>query len=319
MSSSHYLCNHADLESILLSPEVAAYRFGIAEVKEVDASGTSLYGTWIDSGLHGELEYMEKYSDIRKDPNLLLSGAKSIIVCAFPYTRPAEIKWHPGALRIASYALGDDYHDVLKRRLGIAVQQMEQKWGGQYRVCIDTAPLQERYWAVKSGLGYIGLNGLLMIPGAGSCFFLGSILTTLEILPDEEFRLDCGNCRRCIACCPANAIIDAPPAFGKNKTFVDARKCLSCLTIEKKGALPHDTKLGNRLYGCDTCQSVCPHNRLTPAPEPLPEFQPREQLLGLTKERIDNMTHEEYCQLFKGSAIKRAKLDGLKRNASHTG
>lgn len=318
MNSYRYQCNHTDIESILYSPEVCAYSFGVAELKPVDSSAGNLFDTWIENHYHGDMEYMEKYSGIRKDPTQLLEDAKSIIVCAFPYTRPANIDWRERALRIAAYALGDDYHDVLRRRLNIAVRQMEDRWGGQYRVCIDTAPLQERYWAVKSGLGYIGLNGLLMIPGAGSCFFLGSIITTLEVQPDQPCELDCGNCRRCIACCPANAIKDAPPAFGKNKTVIDARKCFSCLTIEKRGELPQNTQLGNRLYGCDTCQSVCPHNRLTEAPEPLPEFIPRQGLLGLTKEKVEQMTHEEYCCLFKGSAIKRAKLEGLKRNASHT-
>ncbi len=318
MSSCRYQCDHSALSSILLSPEVSAYRFGVAEVTRIDDQSQSLFNAWIDKGYNGELEYLEKYSDIRLDPSMLLDGAKSIVVCAFPYPRPGGIKWQEGALRIASYALGDDYHDVLRHRLSIAVQEMERKWGGQYRICIDTAPLQERYWAVKSGLGYIGLNGLLMISGAGSCFFLASIITTIEIAPDEPCELDCGYCRRCIACCPASAIIDAPPDLGKNRILIDARKCLSCLTIEQRGELPENVNLGNRLYGCDTCQSVCPHNRLTEALEPLREFLPRPELLGLTKDKVLEMSHEEYCRIFKGSAIKRAKLDGLKRNASHT-
>ncbi|MDE7452359.1 MAG: tRNA epoxyqueuosine(34) reductase QueG [Paramuribaculum sp.] len=318
MNSSRYQCNRSTLESVLQSPHVGAYSFGVAEVAPVDSFDSDLYNLWIGAGLHDSLEYMEKYSEVRADPSLLLGGAKSIIVCAFPYTRPSEVRWHPDALRIASYALGDDYHDVVKRRLNLAVDKMREQWGGEYRVCVDTAPLHERYWAVKSGLGYIGLNGLLMIPGAGSCFFLGTILTTLKMTPDKSCTLNCGNCRRCIACCPSNAIIDAPEDTVKGRTLIDARKCLSCLTIERRGELPANLTLGNRLYGCDTCQSVCPHNRLTEAPEPLPEFQPRPELLSLTKEKVEQMTHEEYCRIFKGSAIKRAKLEGLKRNATHT-
>lgn len=316
MNSSPYQCNHSALEPVFSSPQVGAFRFGIAELQQEETEETDLYNYWISNNLHGELEYMEKYADVRENPVKLLDGAKSIIVCAFPYTRPGDVEWQPESLRIASYALGDDYHEVLRRRLSIAAERMKEIWGGEYRICIDTAPLHERYWAYKSGLGYIGLNGLLILPGAGSCFVLGSIITTTAVRPDEPTELNCGFCRRCIACCPANAIIDAPNH--KGKTLVDTRRCLSCLTIEHRGELPADTRLGNRLFGCDTCQSVCPHNRLTDPPEPLPEFIPRPELLRLTKEDIEKMTHEEYCRLFKNSAVKRAKLEGLKRNASFT-
>lgn len=317
MNSSHCQCNHESLQPILGCKEVGAYSFGIAEAAPVEDVDNKLYDAWLEQGFHDNMGYMENHRAIRLDPSLLLDNAKSVIVCAFPYTRPIDVEWQSGSLRIASYALGDDYHDVVRRRLEIAVARMKEKWGGEYRICVDTAPFRERYWAARSGLGYIALNGLLMVPGAGSCFFLGSIITTIDAVPDKPSGLNCGNCRRCLACCPAGALVDAPLAEGKGRTFVDARKCLSCFTIEHRGKLPEGLNLGNRLYGCDTCQSVCPHNRLTESPDPLPEFEPRPELLGLTKEKVLEMTHEEYCRLFKGSAIKRAKLDGLRRNARH--
>lgn len=311
MNSSPYRCDYTDLAEILTGSEVGACAYGVAVADAVAFSDSELYDKWLADGYNGGMAYMERNGDVRRNPGLLLSGARSVIVCAFAYPRPGSIYWQEGALHIASYALGDDYHDVLRKRLGKAVEAMTARWGGECRVCIDTAPLRERYWAERSGLGYIGLNGLLMLPGAGSCFFLGTILTTLAIAPKPPLNLNCGNCRRCIACCPAGALKDA----GRGRTVVDARKCLSCLTIEHRGELPAGTRLSSRLYGCDTCQSVCPHNRLTDAPEPLPEFLPRPQLLTLTKDRVASMTAEEYAAMFKGSAIKRAKLDGLKRNA----
>ena len=312
MNSSPCRCDRAALEALLRSPQVGAYSFGIASAGSVGQSAVDSYKRWLASGYNASMSYMERNNELRENPDGLLPGVKSLIVCAFAYPRPSAVKWDPGCLRIASYALGDDYHDVLRRRLNIACAQMKERFGGEYRVCIDTAPLRERYWAVQSGLGCIGLNGLLIIPGAGSCFFLGTILTTLELPADSPCTLNCGNCRRCVVYCPSHALVDDPS--GKS-TLVDARRCLSCLTIEHRGELPQGTRLGNRLYGCDMCQTACPHNRTEPAPEPLPEFMPRPALLELTKERIERMDHDEYAVLFKGSAIKRAKLDGLKRNA----
>ncbi|MCI9606707.1 MAG: tRNA epoxyqueuosine(34) reductase QueG [Muribaculaceae bacterium] len=314
MNSCRYQCDYKELEQLLTADAVGAFAYGVAAASEVDEADSSLYRKWLDDNFNAGMEYMERNMEVRCNPDMLLPGVRSLIVCAFAYPRPASIVWPDDSLRIAAYALGDDYHEVVRRRLDAAAQAIKQKWGGECRVCVDTAPLRERYWAHRSGLGYIGLNGLLMVPGAGSCFFLGTILTTIAIAPKPPVELNCGYCRRCIACCPAGAIKDA----GKNITLVDSRKCLSCLTIEHRGDLPENTRLGNRLYGCDTCQSVCPHNRLTPAPAPLPEFMPRPALLGLTKERVLAMTRDEYTELFRRSAIKRAKLEGLLRNARHT-
>lgn len=311
MSFSRCQCDYTELAPVLTGSAVGAYAYGVASAQSVDAADIALYDSWLSQKYNAGMAYMERNSDVRTNPDKLLEGTKTVIVCAFAYPRPGSIEWGEGALRIASYALGDDYHEVLRRRLDIAAAEIKRMWGGECRVCVDTAPLRERYWAVKGGLGYIGLNGLLMLPGAGSCFFLGTILSTVSVSPKEPLEMNCGNCRRCIACCPASAIKDTE--YGR--TVVDCNKCLSCLTIELRGELPEGTRLRDRLYGCDMCQSSCPHNRLTAAPEPLPEFKPRSSLLNLKKEQVENMTQEEYSKLFKGSAIKRAKLEGLRRNA----
>lgn len=291
--------------------DCGAFRTGVAAVKAVEQDAVQDYESWLTAGFAGELDYMKKYPDIRSNPELLLPDAKSAIVAAFPYTRPADVTFAPNALRIASYALGDDYHTVLRKRLDRATKLLKELFGGEYRVCIDTAPLRERYWAVKAGVGFIGTNALLILPNAGSCFFIGTILTTITFEPDEPCTLTCGNCRRCIASCPTSALTDGP----NKHAVVDCRKCLSCLTIEHRGEFSTTPPLRNRLYGCDTCQSVCPHNRLTPAPTPLPEFAPREQLLTLTRDKVLTLDRQDYNELFKNSAMKRAKLDGLQRNA----
>ena len=289
--------------------EVGAYRCGIARVEPVDASSARVYDEWIAAGRHDTMDYLERYGDVRSDPSLLLEGARSIIVAAFPYARPVIPS--DGKLRIASYAHGDDYHDVLRRRLEGAAEKIRARWGGATRVCVDTAPLRERYWAVKAGVGFVGINCQLILPGAGSYFFIGSILSTVEMTPDAPCRLSCAGCRRCVVYCPGQAL-DGNPSH----PTLDARRCLSCLTIEHRGPLPEGVRLGRRVYGCDTCQIACPHNRMADPVEPLPEFAPRPGLLALTRDEVLSMSQEKFSTLFKNSAIKRAKLAGLQRNAA---
>lgn len=299
-----------------------AYRWGVADATEVSAADSALYDGWIDSGRHGCLGYMERHAELRRNPEGLLPGVRSVIVCAFPYSAPP--KQPEGTLKIASYALGDDYHDVIRRRLAGAAVELGLA-EGHYRVCVDTAPLRERYWAVQAGVGFIGQNCQLIVPDAGSRFFIGVLLTTERFAPSAPCRLHCAGCRRCVACCPAGALT------GGARPELDARRCLSCLTIEHRGPLPDGhAPLGRRLYGCDTCQDVCPHNIFArpthpltgeplPAPlAPLAEFEPRADLLALTRDEVLALTPERYALLTRRSAIKRAKLDGLRRNASAT-
>lgn len=281
-------------------------RHAVADLGPVDSRSRALYEQWIAEGRQGEMEYLERYPDVRLDPRLLLEGAQSIICCAIPYLNSAHLP--PRKARIAAYALGDDYHEVVRERLTAVARRIEQTYGGQTRVCVDTAPLRERYWAQKSGLGVIGLNNHLIIPGLGSCFFLGEILTTVRLEPTvPDLPADCGRCGRCVRACPTGAL--------RPDGSVDARRCLSYLTIEHRGDFPAGTNLHGCLYGCDACAVACPHN--ANAPEiPVPaELQPRPALLNLTVEQAAELTQEQFSTLFRHSAIKRAKLAGLRRNA----
>ena len=310
MNSEPSQCSSDLLPSRLSSilTEAGVYRFGIARAESVDPAEAAAYGDWIGRGCHAGMDYLDRYADVRSDPRLLLPGASSLIVCAFPYACPMLPE--QGKLRIASYALGDDYHEVVRKRLRKAAAEIDSRCGSVSRVCVDTAPLRERYWAVRAGLGFIGLNGQLILPDAGSYFFIGIIITTLALPPSEPCRLRCLGCRRCIIYCPGQAIASS------GRPEIDARRCLSYLTIEHRGPFTVAPHLGNRVYGCDTCQTVCPHNIHAEPVEPLPEFQPRPALLNLTRSDILGMNADGFSQLFRHSAVKRAGLSGLQRNAS---
>lgn len=285
-----------------------AYRFGIAPAEPVDPAQWAAYESWISRGCHAGMDYLDRYPDVRSDPRQLLPGARSLIVCAFPYARP--MRPTPGKLRIASYALGDDYHEVIRRRLRAAAAEIDAICGSESRVCVDTAPLCERYWAVRAGLGFIGLNAQLILPDAGSYFFLGTIVTTHPLPPSSPCRLRCLGCRRCIIYCPGQAIASS------GRPEIDARRCLSYLTIEHRGPFTVAPRLGDRLYGCDTCQTVCPHNIHAEPVPPLPEFEPRPTLLTLTRSEVLAMDSTRFATLFRHSAVKRAGLAGLHRNAT---
>ncbi len=277
--------------------------FGIADAKEVAADAVAYYHRWIEANYHGEMSYLERYDDVRSDPRLLLDGAKSLIVAVFNYY-PVKTQ-SENVPRIASYALGKDYHEVVCERLERVAAYVKETWGGHTRVCVDTAPLRERYWAVKAGVGFIGRNGLLIVPNQGSYCFIGTILTTVHFEPDKPCTGDCGACGACVRKCPAGALC--------GDGSMDARRCLSYLTIEYRGELPDDTPLGNRLYGCDTCQAVCPHNKGA-KPTDIKEFMPSDELLKLDADAVAQMTQEEFSRIFRHSAIKRTKLTGLQRN-----
>lgn len=286
-----------------LLAEAGAYRTGIASATEVDPAVTDSYTRWLSDGRNAGMGYLENYKDIRRNPALLLSGARSVISSAFNY------RWGDcdGPLQWASYALGDDYHDVVRQRLQRVAEKIMLATGAQCHVCVDTAPIHERYWAAKAGLGFIGLNRQLIIPDAGTHFFLGEIITTLELEPDEPLEKDCGNCGRCLRACPGKAL---------DASGLDARRCLSYLTIEHRGELPDGVRLGKHVYGCDVCQEVCPHNAAAPTSE-IEEFRPRQSILRLDAEGIMEMTQEEFSAIFRRSAIKRTKISGLQRNAQN--
>lgn len=292
--------------------DAGVFKSGIARVEAVDADTVTGYDRWLSEGMNGEMAYLEKYHDIRSNPALLLPGARSVVSCAFNYW------WGPvdSPLRWASYALGDDYHDVVRSRLQSVADAITAETGAECRVCVDTAPILERYWAVRSGVGFIGLNQQLIIPGAGTHFFLGEIITTLDLAPDAPCTLTCGECRRCLRACPGGALRENDEAPGNPATEVtlDSRRCLSYLTIEYRGEFPEGTRLGKHIYGCDVCQEVCPHNSKAPLSD-IKEFRPRPAILRLDTEAILEMQQEDFSAIFRKSAIKRTKLAGLRRNA----
>lgn len=277
--------------------------YGIAKAEPVDNLAAERYRKWIDGGNAAGMDYMTRYGDVRDDPRLLLDGARSLIVAAFSYCQP---RLQPAdAPQFATYAYGRDYHDVLRSRLTPVTRYIESTWGGTTRICVDTAPLRERYWASRAALGFIGRNNQLIIPGRGSYFLLGTILTTVHFTPDEPCTMTCGDCRACVDACPGSAI----SGYG----CIDARRCLSYLTIEHRGDLPAGTRLGNHIYGCDECQRACPHNRHA-LPGDIGELHATDEFLSLDRSAIASMDQDEFRRIFGKSAVKRTKLAGLLRN-----
>ena len=289
---------------------VGATAVGIARVAEVDAAARQSYLHWIESGRSAPLGYMDRYHEVRNNPRLLLDGANSIIVAAFSYYYPTPAaKSH---FTIARYARGADYHDVVRRRLNDAVTAIIAETALDpldFRVCVDTAPLRERYWARKAGVGFIGRNNALIVPGEGSYMVLGEILTTMELDADAPCTLTCGNCMACVKSCPAGALdCDEDGYCG-----VDASRCLSCLTIEHRGDFPEEIKLGGRIAGCDTCQDVCPHNRHAKT-SPIAEFAPSNPLLDMTDDQILSLRAEDIRPLTRHTSLSRIKPSDFIRN-----
>ena len=322
-----------EIEHILLESGAVKARATVAS--RVDAENASRLMDWLDNGSHAGMEYIRKNLNLYLNPALLLEGAKSVISIAFNYT-PAEYR-SAELPQIASYAYGLDYHDVIRKRLQNAVRELENAYGGEYRICIDSAPTLDRLWAERAGLGSRCDNGLITVGEYGTRVFLAEIITTLPVdvivdrdAPDDKPRISygrkigesvdrqliAGGCTHCGACqkvCPAQAL-------AKDGT-VDARRCLSYLTIEHKGEWEGEgreameTPWGRRtLFGCDLCQIVCPLNVAAPATE-IPEFSPIPGIMTMTAAEAAAMTQEEFSRIFKGSPIKRTKLDGLRRNA----
>lgn len=285
---------------------------GFARAEPVSEAMRRHYLGWLADGRNADMAYLGNNLDKRFDPRLLMPGVKTIVVVAqnyFPARRLPE-----GEPQIADYALGLDYHDIVKQKL----RQLAATVGiADYRAFVDTAPVLERYWAVRAGLGWIGKNQQLIIPHAGSEFFLGELFVTVELPPDEPLPNRCGTCHRCVDACPTHALslpATCVEGYGDITRF-DARLCLSYQTIENRGELTVDAKgaMGDTFYGCDRCQRACPWNRFAkPSTEPL--LQPREELLAMTRQKWENLTEEDYRRLFKGSAVKRAKYEGLMRN-----
>ena len=287
------------------------YACGIAKAEAVDSITADNYRHWIAEGRHASMHYLADNIDKRLNPRLLMDGVKSIICVALSYAPSEKIPSHQ--YQIAYYAYGKDYHDVMKQKLHTLAAACGIT---TYRAFCDTAPVLERYWAERAGLGWTGRNHQLIIPHAGSMFFLGELFVTEELEYDTPMRNRCGRCHACIDACPTSSIISDQSSIISDQSSFISNNCLSYLTIEHRGPIPHSSFLiPNSIYGCDICQLICPWNRFA-VPTSEPSFRPSEALLTMTKERWHNLTEEQYRTLFKGSAVKRAKYAGLMRNIS---
>lgn len=286
-----------------IAQQMRFHTCGLAIAAPVEAAVANHYMTWIAQGGHGEMDYLARNIEKRLDPTLLLPGAKTIVSVALNYYPQQHLPSE--GYQLASYAYGKDYHDLMKHKLRRMAEAMSLNTEEtEIKVCCDTAPVLERYWAAKAGLGWIGRNLQLIIPGAGSHFFLGElILTSPANHYDQPMPQRCGNCHACE---------DACEVLRERRGMV---KCLSYQTIEYRGPLSPDiiARMGNNIYGCDRCQEVCPWNRFA-LPTEEPDFQPSSELLSMSKDDWHQLSVEQYRRLFKGSAVKRTKYEGLMRN-----
>lgn len=280
--------------------ELGACAVGVACVTPVSDDCAKGFDEWLSSGRHGSLSYMERYGDLRLNPEGLMEGARSVVSVAWPYL-PARLRGED-MLFIARYAYCRDYHKVIRKLLKPLCRQWEDKWGVRSRVCVDSAPIMERYWAVRSGVGFVGRNGCLIVPGFGSWVFLSELLLSIELEPDVPCDLSCADCGACVRECPSGALGED----GK----VDCRKCVSALTVESPGGAGGP---GATLAGCDSCQEVCPHNQGV-APAHMAAFAPLPQIETLDREEILSMTEEEFRLRYCGTSLSRMGLEGLRAN-----
>lgn len=279
---------------------------GIAEARFLEEEAPKLE-TWLRRGYHGEMKWMEGHFDKRLDPRKLVPGARSVISVLLNYY--PEKQQPDDAPQIAKYAYGEDYHWLVKRRLKDLLAYIRREIGAvEGRAFVDSAPVLDRVWAREAGLGWQGKHTLLLSKGTGSFYVIGELIVDLALEPDAPIRTDhCGSCTRCIDACPTDAIIEP--------NLLDANKCISYLTIELKEALPteHQEQMEGWAFGCDICQDVCPWNRFA-QPHEEPDLAPHPLLTEMEWPEWEQLTEEAYRKVFKKSAVKRAKYQGLKRN-----
>ena len=263
---------------------------------------------WLTNNHHGTMSYMENHFDKRLDPRLLVEGAKSVISLSLNYY-PATQQLDAEAPKISKYAYGADYHVIIKEKLGQLLNFITENIGEvSGRAFTDSAPVMDRAWARKSGLGWVGKNSNLLAKKSGSFFFLAELIIDLELEYDHLLQADhCGSCTKCIDACPTEAILS--PAI------IDANKCISYLTIELKEEIPDQFqgKMDNWMFGCDICQDVCPWNRFS-VPHQEAAFSPRQEIMNMKKADWEDISQEVFSSIFKNSAVKRTKFKGLSRN-----
>lgn len=300
----------ATLHTRLIREEARRLGFsfiGMARAERMDEEARRLEA-WLHKGMHGQMAYMENYFEQRVDPRLLVEGARSVVSLAYNHYSPQR-QSDPDSPKIAQYAYGEDYHFVLKHKLKTLLAFIREQIGAVNGRCfVDSAPVLERDWARRAGVGWVGKNTLLIHPKAGSYFFLAELILDLELIYDQPIKDYCGTCTRCIDACPTDAI-------DSQGYWVDGSKCISYFTIELRDAIPEafKGKFENWMFGCDICQDVCPWNRFA-GPHNEPAFEPHAELLGMTKSDWTDLTEAVFQRVFRKSPVKRTKYAGLKRN-----
>jgi epoxyqueuosine reductase len=262
---------------------------------------------WLQQGMHGQMQYMENYFDMRLDPRKLVPGAKSVISLMLNYY-PSETQPEDADYKISKYAYGRDYHKVLKKKLKQLHDFIQEQIGEvSGRAFVDSAPVLDKAWAKRSGLGWVGKHSNIITKQQGSFFFIAELIVDLELEYDHAMKDYCGSCTRCIDACPTDAIVQPG--------VVNGSKCISYFTIELKDKIPQEyaDRFGNWIFGCDICQDVCPWNRFS-KPHTETDFTPLPGLMDMKQKEWEEITEDIFDKLFQGSAVKRTKFEGLKRN-----
>ena len=289
-----------------LAKEIGFASCGISKARFLKEEEKN-FENWLKQGNQGTMSYLERNFDKRLNPQKLVPGSKSVISLTFNYFPPRKIL-KKNSFIISKYAYGKDYHFVIKKKLKTLFSLIKEKIGNiEGRVFVDSAPIHERAWAKISGLGWIGKNSLLLNKKMGSYFFLAEIICDLELEYDNPVTDHCGTCTKCIDACPTNAITQAQ--------VIDANKCISYLTIENKNEIPSELSksFNNYIFGCDICQDVCPWNKFS-KPHDEKEFLPNDEVSNFSNKDWEELTHDTFNRIFKNSAIKRTRFEGLKRN-----
>jgi epoxyqueuosine reductase len=279
---------------------------GIAKAEFLEEEADKLK-QWLGLGYHGKMSYMENHFEKRTDPRLLVEGTKSVISLMYNYYTPEN--QNQDDYKISKYAYGRDYHKVIKKKLKTFFRAIEDEFGAfQGRYFVDSAPIMERDWAKRAGLGWIGKHTLLINPKKGSYFFLAEMLVDFELTYDAPIKDFCGSCKKCIEACPTDAI-------ASEGYVLDASKCISYLTIELKDDIPDEFKgrTESWIFGCDICQDVCPWNRFSSEHDE-PEFAAKAEIINNNPQEWESLDEDEFSSIFEGSAVKRTGYNGLKRN-----
>ncbi len=280
---------------------------GVAKAERMDEEAKRLEW-WLNQNHHGKMSYMGNHFEKRIDPTKLVPGAKTVVTLTYNYFTEKKQK-DEAAPKISKYAYGKDYHFIIKNKLKELLFSLQEEIGEINGRCfVDSAPVLERDWAKRSGVGWVGKNTMLIHPKKGSYFFLAELIIDLEMATDNPIKDYCGTCTKCIDACPTNAI-------SPNGYYMDGSKCISYFTIELKENIPKEFKgqFENWMFGCDICQEVCPWNRFSQEHQE-PEFNPHPKLLEMTKKDWQEITEDVFQEIFRKSAVKRTKFTGLKRN-----